>query len=587
MTEGNGQIIRTTPTGVYDVVVVGAGFGGLYMLHRLRGLGLRVRVFDAAPDVGGTWYWNCYPGARCDVESVEYSYSFDGALQEEWVWTERYAAQPEILAYLRHVADRFDLRRDIQLETRITSAHFDETAQRWNATTDRGHQIVARYLVMATGGLSSANTPDFPGIGTFAGESYHTGRWPHETVDFTDKRVGVIGTGSSGIQAIPMIAQQAAQLFVFQRTPAYTVPARNRPLTADVLREVKATYRQLREENRKMPGAAGSRRRPNPESALDATPEERQRRYQQLWEVGGPIFMGAYGDILTNVESNEIAAEFVRSKIREIVHDPAVAELLSPHTLIGCKRMCFDTDYYATYNRPNVTLVDVRTNPIERVTPKGLVTGGVEYELDAIVFATGFDALTGALLRMDVRGRGGLTLKDAWRDGPRTHLGLMVPGFPNLFTISGPGSPSVLTNMATSIEQHVEWISDCIEYLDNHGDHTIEATPAAASAWVEHVNAVADTTLYPQGNSWYLGSNIPGKPRVFMPLLGFPQYAERCDAVAAKGYRDGFLLDGVGDEYTPREGPTQGDADVGQIYSGHPTHEGEPRWPVTRATDVG
>ena len=524
-----------------DAVIVGAGFGGMCMLHHLRGLGFSARVFEAGTDVGGTWYWNRYPGARCDVESMEYSFGFDEDLQQEWRWTERYAPQGEILTYLNHVADRFDLRRDMQFDTRVASAVFDETTLRWTVRTEAGADVSAQFVIMATGCLSSTNTPDFPGLDSFGGETYHTGRWPHEGVDFTGKRVGVIGTGSSALQSIPLIAQEAEELVVFQRTATYAVPAHNAELDPAEEAEIKADYAGLRAGNRQAVVGFGSRNPGNEESALTADPEEREARFEAAWQRGGLQFLGAYGDLLIEPDANELAAEFVRNKIRQTVKDPAVAELLTPHTVIGCKRLCVDTGYYETFNQPNVTLVDVSETPISALTPTGLRVGETDYDFDAIVFATGFDAMTGALLAVDIRGRDGVSLRDAWAEGPRTLLGLGVVGFPNLFTITGPGSPSVLTNMVTSIEQHAEWISECVGYLRDHDYRTIEATTPAQDQWVDYVNAIADFTLYPRCNSWYLGANVPGKPRVFMPLIGFPPYAEQCAAIAAADY-EGFTL---------------------------------------------
>jgi cation diffusion facilitator CzcD-associated flavoprotein CzcO len=525
----------------YDAVIVGAGFAGLYMLHRLRGLGLSVHVVEAGGGVGGTWYWNRYPGARCDVESLEYSYQFSEELQQEWEWTERYASQPEILRYLEHVADRFDLRRDIQLDTRVTAARFDETEGRWRIETDSGDAFSAQFCIMATGCLSSANTPDLEGGDGFEGECLHTGRWPHAGVDFTGRRVGVIGTGSSAIQSIPLIAEQAEHLFVFQRTPNYSVPAHNGPLDPAVQARIKAEYPDFRARNREMPAGFGADLPRGEGSALDVSPEERECEFEARWQRGGLSFLGAYEDLLLSAEANETAAEFCRRKIRATVHDPAVAELLCPDQVIGCKRLCVDTDYFATYNRENVTLVDLRTTPIERITRTGLVAGGRDYALDAIVFATGFDAMTGALLAIDIRGRGGHALRDKWAEGPRTYLGLASAGFPNLFTITGPGSPSVLSNMVPSIEQHVNWIADCIAYLREHGLGRIEASTQAEDGWGAVVNEIASATLYPGCNSWYLGANVPGKPRVFMPFIGVPPYVEFCNQVAAKSY-EGFQL---------------------------------------------
>ena len=526
-------------------MVVGAGFAGLYMLHRLRELGFSARVYEAGGGVGGTWYWNRYPGARCDIESMEYSFQFSPELQQEWEWSERYAGQPEILRYLNHVADRFDLWRDIVFDTRVVAATFDETRSLWSICTD-GHseqQVTARFLIMATGCLSSARIPDFEGIERFAGATYHTGRWPHEPVDFTGQRVGVIGTGSSGVQSIPIIAEQASQLFVFQRTPAVSVPAHNAPLDPDEQAAMKADYAGIRARDRNMVSAFGSRTPPNDVPAMSVSPEDRTEIYEERWANGGLTFLGAFNDLLLDPAANESASEFIRAKILETVNDPEVAARLVPTTVVGCKRLCVDTGYYETFNLSNVTLVDVGEAPIEEITPTGLRAGGVDYDLDCIVFATGFDAMTGALVAVDIRGRDGESLRDTWAAGPRTYLGLGVAGFPNLFTITGPGSPSVLTNMIVSIEQHVEWITDCIVHLRENGFTTVEATPDAQDEWVAYVGAVADITLFPGCNSWYLGANVPGKPRIFMPLVGFPPYVEKCIEVAANGY-EGFVLSG-------------------------------------------
>jgi len=524
-----------------DVVVVGAGFAGLYALYRLREANWSVQGFEAGGDVGGTWYWNRYPGARCDVASVEYSYSFSDELQQEWVWTERYPTQPEILRYLEHVADRFDLRRLIRFDTRVESAVFDEASGGWEIRTSDGEVTRARFVVMATGCLSTANLPDIPGRDTFDGEVLHTGRWPHHPVGFTDKRVGVIGTGSSGIQAVPVIAEEAAELVVFQRTPNYSVPAHNRPLPPAELAAVKANYADLRERSRRTMVGFGGWAPPPGGPALGLNHDERERALEERWADGGLWFLSVFNDVVFNEQANDLVAEFVRRKIRSVVADPAVADRLSPTQRIGCKRMCVDTGYFETFNRSNVRLVDLRETPIEAITPTGVRTAAEHIELDSLVFATGFDAMTGTLLRIDIRGRDGLPLQEAWAEGPRTYLGLGVPGFPNLFLITGPGSPSVLTNMVTSIEHHVEWISDCLDHLRSHGHHTIEADREAAEQWVAYVNAVASVTLYTTCNSWYLGANIPGKPRVFMPLFGFAPYVATCADIAANGYR-GFTL---------------------------------------------
>jgi cyclohexanone monooxygenase len=525
--------------GRLDVVVVGAGFAGLYMLHCLRGLGLSAVAFEAGQDVGGTWYWNRYPGARCDVESLQYSYAFSDDLQQDWSWSERYATQPEILTYARHVADRLDLRRQIRFGTRVTSTVFDEAAERWLVRTDRGDAVSARFCVMATGCLSTARVPDFPGLETFQGRTYHTGAWPHEPVDLKGQRVGVIGTGSSAIQAIPLLARQAGHLVVFQRTPNYSVPAHNHPLTPEFQRAWKAAYDEHRRRARETRN--GILTSPNDVPALAVDEEERQRVYEARWQAGGIPFMAAFNDLILNEEANVTAAEFVRAKIRSIVRDPVVAELLTPRDYpIGTKRICVDTDYYETFNRDNVTLVDVRKAPIEAITPTGPRTGEAAYVLDSIVFATGFDAMTGTLLAMDIAGRSRRTLREAWADGPRSYLGLMVAGFPNLFTITGPGSPSVLSNMMVSIEQHVGWVRDCLAHLQVHDIAQIEATPEAEEAWMEHVREVGERTLYPRANSWYVGANIPGKPRTFMPYIGgVPVYRRRCEEIAARGY-EGF-----------------------------------------------
>jgi cation diffusion facilitator CzcD-associated flavoprotein CzcO len=532
---------KSGSTQQFDAVVVGAGFAGLAMLNRLRKEGLSVRVLEAGDGVGGTWYWNRYPGARCDVESMEYSYQFDEALQQEWEWSERYSPQPEILKYLNHVADRFDLRKDIQFNTRVKSAIFDEAANRWTITTEDGTSLSAIYCIMATGCLSAPNTPPFKGTESFKGEIYHTGKWPHQGVDFTGKRVGVIGTGSSAIQSIPIIAEQARHLTVFQRTPNYSVPAGNRPMDQKLMREIKADYKAFRERENQTQSAFGSRFQTERTPILSLSKADRDALYEKYWQLGGLLFLYASGDLLLNKEANETAAEFIRGKIRSIVKDPETAELLCPYTVVGCKRLCADTGYYETYNRPNVKLVDVKSAPIEELTPNGLRTKDGEYELDCIVFATGFDAMTGSLLRMDIRGRKGLTLHQKWAEGPRTYLGLTTVGFPNMFIISGPGSPSVLTNMVPSIEQHVNWIADTIHDLRGRQLKVIEPAPEAENAWVDHVNEVADHTLFPTCNSWYLGSNIPGKPRVFMPYLGFPAYVAKCNEVRAKDY-EGFVL---------------------------------------------
>ena len=528
-----------------DAVVVGAGFAGLYMLHRLRSMGLTVRVFEAGSGVGGTWFWNRYPGARCDVPSMEYSYQFSDELQQEWEWTERYATQPEILRYINHVADRFDLRSDIELNTRVKGASFDDSKGAWTIQTDDGRRITARFCIMATGCLSSANLPDIPGIDTFRGATYHTGHWPHDAVDFAGQRVGVIGTGSSAIQSIPLIAAQAKELYVFQRTPTYSVPAHNRALEPDEQANLKARYAEIRQIG-KTEHPFGFGHRMTTDLATAASEQRRLERYEDYWRRGGLEFLGAYADLMLDEEANATATDFLRGKIREIVRDPDLAERLSPTHVAGSKRLCVDTGYFDTYNRPNVHLVDVRTTPIDEITADGIRVADQHYDLDAIVFATGFDAMTGALSKINIEGVDGVPLAKRWAAGPRTYLGLATAGFPNMFIITGPGSPSVLTNMLPSIEQHVDWIADSIGHMRDNDLATIEAREEAQDAWVEHVNEVAYSTLFPKANSWYLGANVPGKPRVFMPYVGFPAYVEKCREVTANGY-EGFQF-GKGQE---------------------------------------
>lgn len=537
----------TTTEGSVDLLIVGAGFSGLYMLHRARGLGLIVRVLEAATDVGGTWWWNRYPGARCDVESVQYSYSWDEDLQQEWEWTERFATQPEILRYIEHVADRHDLRRDITFETRVASARFDDETARWTVETEAGERIDARFVVLATGSLSAARMPEIDGRDSFAGKTYHTGDWPHEGVDFTGQCVGVIGTGSSGIQAIPEIAKQAQHLTVFQRTPNFSLPARNQKLTEDYVDFWKSNYGTLRNQAREETGSGTIYDFPT-QSALDLSDEEREAEYHRRWKKGGANFMHSFNDLVINAKSNETAANFVRDRIREVVDDPETAELLCPTDYpIFTKRICVDTDYFQTYNRDNVSLVNLRETPLKRIEPAGVRTSDALHELDALVFATGFDALTGSITAIDIQGRNGATVPEKWADGPQAYLGLALAGFPNLFTITGPGSPSVLSNMVVSIEQHVEWVTGLLRHMQEHDLRTVEAERQAEDDWVAHVREVADQTLLPQAASWYMGANIPGKPRVFMPYIGVAAYRRKCDEVAANDYQ-GFTFDSVSAE---------------------------------------
>ena len=520
-----------------DVVVVGAGFAGMYLLHRLRSFGLSARVIEAGDDVGGTWYWNRYPGARCDIQSIDYSYSFDPELEDTWTWSEKYAPQPEILRYAQYVADKHDLRRDIEFATRVESAAWDDAERTWHVLTSHGESITSRFFVMATGCLSMPKEVDIAGTERFAGDVYFTSRWPHEGVDFTGKRVAVIGTGSSAIQSIPIIAAQAAQVTVFQRTPNFSIPANNGPVPAHKLAAMAQGREQYREAARWSGSGVTVVR--SELSALSVSDDERLARYEDAWQTGGIIeFLGTYMDHLANPVANELLAEFVRDKIRSIVNDPQTAETLCPTTFpIGTKRLCVDSGYYETFNRANVRLINLRSRPITAITKTGVDLLDESLEFDNIVFATGFDAMTGAIVGVDIEGRDGLTLKTAWVNGPTTYLGLMAAGFPNLFMITGPGSPSVLSNMLVSIEQHVDWITECMQHLRSEGFETIEPTEQAVSGWVRHVNDFAAITLVSRANSWYMGANIPGKPRVFLPYLGgVDGYRTICNEVVANDY---------------------------------------------------
>jgi len=530
-----------------DVVVVGAGMAGLYALYHLRELGFSVVVLEAGGGVGGTWYWNRYPGARCDVPSLEYSYGFSEELQQEWEWSEVFPAQDELERYFNHVADRFDLRRDIRLNTRVAAATFDEDDSTWSVETEHGDRITARFCVMATGPLSMPNVPDVTGRDAFRGRVLQTSRWPEGELDLAGKRVGLIGTGSSGVQTTPELAAMAGHLYVFQRTPTFTWPSRNGPMDPEVQQTWKRGYAEVRRQQRESyGGVTGSTgaiiiQAPGEKPILESTEAERLAMLDEL----GFNASRAWSDVAINPEANELGAELYREMVRRTVNDPELAEALSPRGFpIGCKRPVIDSNYHATFNRDNVTLVDLRRGGIERITETGIQTTERHYELDVIVFATGFDALTGALARIDIRGRGSLSLRDAWAEGPRTYLGLQMVGFPNLFTVSGPGSPSVLVNMVVASEQHVEWIGACLAHLRAHGFTTIEPTPEAQAGWGEHVNKIAQGTMYTAStcNSWYLGANIPGKPRVFLPYVGgLPSYIERVDGITARDY-EGFAI---------------------------------------------
>lgn len=520
-----------------DAVVVGAGFAGLYALHKLREQGLSVKVLEAAPEVGGTWYYNRYPGARCDVESVDYCYSFSDELQQEWNWTEKYATQAEILSYLNWVTDKLDLRRDIVFNTRVASAVLDETTLQWTLTAEDGQVFTARFCLMATGPLSDALTPKIPGLDTFAGEVYHTAHWPHEPVDFAGKRIAVIGTGSSGIQSIPIIAEKAAQLYVFQRTPNFSVPAGNRKLTAEELAEIKAGYAERRRLSWRSGG--GSPHITAPKPTMEYSPEERRAAFEKRWQLGGVLYSKTFPDQLTDLAANDEARAFYEEKIRAVVKDPALADLLIPNDHpIGTKRICTDSNYFETFNKPHVSLISVRATPIGSIDATGINTTEQHYDLDMIVFATGFDALTGALGKIDIVGRGGELLRDNWAHGPRTYLGLGVDGFPNLFVISGPGAPAVLANMVLHAEAHVNWIADAIAYLDDHGYAAMEPTRDAVDGWGVELARRADASLFTKANSWYMGANVPGKPRGFMLFVGgFAAYNDICAEIADAGYK--------------------------------------------------
>lgn len=544
----------------FDVVVIGAGFSGLYALHRLRAQGLNVLGIEAGSDVGGTWYWNRYPGARCDVGSVEYSYSFDPSIEQEWVWTEHYPPQPEIEAYARFVADKLDLRRSIRFQSKATEARFDKTNQAWEVRLDDGLLLVTRFIVFATGSLSLPKLPEIPGVESFAGRLLHTARWPEQPVDVVGQNVGLIGTGSSGIQAMPILAEGAGELTVFQRTPGFAIPAMNEPLHDDFLRHVKNNYPAIRKHAtaqwggifRISPGEDGVEARTTRPKAFDVSDDERARIYERYWARGGLGFLDAFSDLLVDAKANETAAEFVRAKIRATVRDPRTAERLSPRSYpIGSKRAASETGYYEAFNRPNVRLVDLREEPIVRARPDGIETATSFYPLDVLVCATGFDAMTGALLAIPISGTKE-TLSEHWRAGPRGYLGLAVSGFPNAFVVNGAGSPSVKAQMISGAEYHVGFIADLIAYMQKHGYATVDIDPDAEERWVEYVNEVANQTLFPKAVSWYTGANVPGKPQVFMPFVGgVPAYRKIVSEIVADGYR-GFVF-GSGKDLKARQ----------------------------------
>ena len=519
-----------------DVIIVGAGFSGLYMLYKMRKMNLKALIIERASDAGGTWFWNRYPGARCDIESIEYSYSFSDELQQEWNWSNRYSDQSEILDYVNYVVKKFNLKENIVFNTSVKSATFDENLKNWIVETD-SKSYSSKFCVMATGTLSSIKQPNFDGLENFKGDWYVTGEWPHEKLDFTSKKVAIIGTGSSAVQSIPVIAQEAKNLTVFQRSPNYTIPANNRPLTEKELSNAKSSYDQIREKAKYTRAGIGYNQFEE-RKLLDLSSEEIKKELNNRWKIGGQeIFTAGFTDVGVNVEANKIVADFVKSKIKEIVKDPNVAELLSPEDAIGCKRLCADTNYFETYNRENVELIDLNSNPINSITENGILTKNKEFKFDTIIFATGFDAMTGALQAIDITGKNGKKLKQVWKDGPKSFLGLLINGFPNLFTVTGPGSPSVLTNMMVAIEQHVEWISNCINFLSKSNLNEVEADELFQIEWMDHIEEVAKNTLRYTCNSWYVGANVPGKKRVFMPYAGgFGKYREKCDEIAENNY---------------------------------------------------
>lgn len=528
------------PGDTFDAVIVGAGFTGLYMLHVLRQKGFTARLVDAASGVGGTWYWNRYPGARCDIESMQYSFQFSEELQQEWEWTERYASQPEILAYIEHVAERFDLTRDIQFDTRVEAATFNEDTGVWIVETDRGQTLHARYFIMGVGCLSAPIKPTFEGEADFTGETYQTSIWPKEPVDFKGKRVGIIGVGSSAIQAGPLIAEEAEHVYIYQRTPNYVVPSQNRPLTPEEVRDIKSDYKGFRAKA--YAGLTAFLFERHDQSVFDLTPDERRARFDNYWNIGGLPFLGAFNDILFNDDANQACINYWRSRIEEIIDDPKLVDLLTPDEEFGCKRLCSGTGFYEMFNRDNVTLVDVRGTGIERFTPTGLRAEGVDYDLDTIIFATGFDAMTGSVTRIRITGKGGQTIQQKWAEGPKTYLGLMISGFPNMFNMVSAGSPSVLATMVTAAEQHGDWVGECLDHMRETGKTVIEATPEAEAEWSAEVKRAGDASLRTNCDSWYVGSNIEGKARAFAPYIGgWPPYVARCNAETASKYENCVL----------------------------------------------
>ena len=537
------MINNTSNNHEYDAIIVGAGFAGLYQLICLRDqLGLNCLVIETGDDVGGTWYWNRYPGARCDTESHAYSYYFSEELLKEWTWSERYPGHAEIRKYINFVADKFDLKKNILFNEKVINAEFNDSSNKWNLATSNENHFQAKFLIAAVGCLSNTNIPKIKGLDTFEGKYYHTGNWPKTGVSFTDKKVGQIGTGSTGIQAVPVIAAEAKHLTVFQRTANYSIPARNAPLSQKFKDHVKEDHKYYKEFLKRTPN--GHPFEISSRLVSDVNEEEMNEIYEKAWEKGGLQFRATFNDLVTNIEANKTASEFIKGKIRKTVSNKKFANILSDidHPYAG-KRPPIDSHYFEAFNRDNINLIDLRSDPILQINQKGIQTKENHFDLDIIVFATGYDAMTGPLLNMNITGKQNLKLDDCWKEGPKSFLGLQIPGFPNLFTITGPGSPSVLTNMPMAIEQHVEWIRDCISYVNNKNYSRIEADQKSSKEWGDEVNAVANKTLLPTvKHSWYLGANIPGKPQVFMPYAGgLPKYTEVCNEVKNNNYK-GFNL---------------------------------------------
>ena len=525
----------------FDAIIVGAGFTGLYMLHVLHQKGFTARLIDAAPDVGGTWYWNRYPGARCDIESMQYSYQFSEELQQEWEWKERYASQPEILSYIQHVADRFDLRRDIQFDTRVEAATFDEDAGEWEVETNRGVTLRAQYFIMGVGCLSAPIKPRFDDEDSFTGETYQTSLWPKEPVDFNGKRVGIIGVGSSAIQAGPLIAEDAEHVYIYQRTPNFVVPAQNRVLSAEEITGIKSDYKGFRAKA--YAGLTAFLFQRHDRSVFDLPPDDRRAKFDEYWEIGGLPFLGVFNDILFDNDANRECIAYWRSRINEVINDKKVADLLTPDEEFGCKRLCSGAGFYEMFNRDNVTLVDVKNSGIERFTPTGLQAEGINYDLDVIIYATGFDAMTGGVTRIKITGKGGQTIQQKWAEGPKTFIGLTISGFPNMFNMVSAGSPSVLATMVTGAEQHGDWIGDCLDYMRKNGKTVLEPTPEAEAEWSAEVKRAGDKSLRTNCDSWYVGTNVEGKARAFAPYIGgWPPYVAKCDTEAKSGYQS-FTID--------------------------------------------